>query len=91
MLGEGGDACEYNWELHVIPYDTALKAMDEFAMQEAIGFFKWNAKEIAKYLNYCKKVQEAVTDEEMERALTTFESSNIAARYQLYLKYKEQQ
>ena len=41
ILGEGGDACEYGWDLKVIPYDTAKKAMDEYAKSEAIGFAKW--------------------------------------------------
>jgi hypothetical protein len=34
FLGEGSDACQYNWELHVVPYDTALKAMDQWAKQQ---------------------------------------------------------
>lgn len=34
LLGEGGAACEYNWELPVIPYDTALTAINQYAAQQ---------------------------------------------------------
>jgi len=34
ILGEGGAACEYNWELLVIPYDTAINAMQQYANQQ---------------------------------------------------------
>lgn len=72
-----------------VPIKRIYEAMDIYAKQEAIEFMKFNAREIAKYLNYCKRVQEAVTDEEIEKALNTFENANIEARYQLYLQSKQ--
>lgn len=49
ILGEGGDACEYNWELHVIPYDTALGAMEQYARSTAIEFVDWTNSEDCNY------------------------------------------
>lgn len=34
ILGEGGAACEYNWELPVVPYDDAIKAMTDYSSQQ---------------------------------------------------------
>lgn len=53
-------------------------AMDEYAKQQAIEFFKWNARTVSSYLDYLK-----------DGGSNTFEGATIAERYELFLKSKE--
>lgn len=43
----------------------ALLAMEEYAKQQAIEFFKWNARSISKYLDYLKRAHNSEGIEEM--------------------------
>lgn len=63
-------------------------AMDEYAKQEAIEFFKWNAFKVDWYIKYIEKIRPLVTSNEIEEALNTFEGSTFEERYELYLKSK---
>lgn len=61
-------------------------AMDEYAKQQAIAFFKWNAKNISIYLDYLRRVDEAEGEEEMELELNHFENNSIEGRYTLFVE-----
>jgi len=67
-------------------HDTIYDAMDEYAKQEAIEFFKWNAASIKGYVDYIMRERDG--DVDLEEALSKFENSTIEERYNLYLQHK---
>ena len=63
-------------------------AMDEYAKQKAVGFFKWYGVKMMDFLFYLKKVKPQVTSNEIEEKLAEFEGQTIENLYQLYLQSK---
>lgn len=66
--------------------EQVKNAMDIWAKQQAIEFFKWNAKSISDYLDYLKRVNGSEGLEEMELELNHFENSSIEGRYNLFIE-----
>ena len=62
----------------------------EYAEQEAIGFFIWNARQVGDYLNFLKIYQYKDLTEDKKEEIEQFETATVPQRYQLYLKSKEQ-
>lgn len=61
-------------------------AMDEYAEQQSIAFFKWNAEKVAVYAHYLENIKKLVTSNEIEENLVKFEGMSIEERYQLFIK-----
>ena len=62
------------------------ESMDEYAKQQAISFFKWNAQKVSKYMDYLRRVDKAGGLEEMELALNHFENGTIESRYSQFIE-----
>lgn len=67
------------------------KAMDKFAKQQAVEFFKWNARSISEYMDYLKRVHNSEGMEEMELELNHFENNSIEGRYNLFIESQNKQ
>ncbi len=63
-----------------------IEAMDEYAKQEAIEFYIWNAKQIGQYIDDTKMY--AGLSEKDKIKITNFEKATIPSRYNLYLQSK---
>lgn len=66
--------------------ESIYKAMDKWAEERAIGFYKNELSELFKHIEYLGKVKEDVSISEFKRAITTFPSTNASARYKQYLQ-----
>ena len=65
-------------------------AMDEYAKQEAIDFFKWYGVKMATFIEYITKIKPIVESNEIEEKIIEFEGKSIQELYELYLKSKNQ-
>lgn len=68
-----------------------LEAMEIFAKQESIEFFKWNAAKAAEYINYITRVSKSEGNSEYEKELDIFENSTIEQRYNLFTEQRNKQ
>lgn len=68
--------------------ERILAAMDEYAKEVSIDFFKWNALKVDEYINYLDSVNKAdgITDKQKEA--DHFEGSTIAGRFEIYQQEK---
>lgn len=66
---------------------SILAAMDQYAKEVAIGFFKWNAKQLNEYIAYTQKGQQYLGTSEYEQQMDFFEKATFEERYQLYLNH----
>lgn len=64
-------------------------AMDCFAEQQSIAFFKWNTSKTSTYIEYLTKISKLVRSQEIETALNEFEGMTIEERYQLFIKQNQ--
>ena len=65
-------------------------AMDEYAEQEAIGFFKWNNDTAQRHINYLiDKRRGAMGTQEMDDEMQRWEQMGIGDRYDLYIQSKQ--
>ena len=62
------------------------KAMDEFAKQQAIAFFKWNASKVSEYMDYLRRTDQAQGVTEIELELNHFEGTTIDGRYAQFIE-----
>lgn len=68
---------------HSIP---TFKAMDVYARQQAIAFFKWNAAKVSEYMDYLRRVDQSEGVDETELALNHFEGATIDGRYSQFIE-----
>ena len=64
-------------------------SMDEYAKQEAIEFFKWNAASVKGYVDYIMRARESESDEQLQSNLDKFETATLEERYNLYVQSKQ--
>jgi len=64
--------------------------LDEYAKQEAIGFFAWYGVKIMGFLQYIKDIRPIVTSNEIEEKIAEHELKSISELYDLYLRHKQQ-
>jgi mannitol-1-phosphate/altronate dehydrogenase len=80
---------------HPIPIDNlqfkgskVKQLLREYAKQEAIEFFKWNAASVKGYVDYIMRARESGSHAQLEKELNKFESGTLDQRYELYLQHK---
>lgn len=73
-----------------LTWDNCINAMEQYAKQEAIGFYVWNAKTIAQYLDDIKTLRGEEGAAKVN-AIAEFESATIEQRYLLYRQHIERQ
>lgn len=67
---------------------SARLAMDEYAKQQSIDFFKWYGVKMASFLEYLTTVKPICRSEEIEEAMSRHEGATFE---QLYAQFIEQQ
>ena len=84
------DLIEYpHYDLNNFQLGVVHEAMDEFAEQEAVGFFIGYALKMVNFLHYIKDIRPIVTSKEIEEKIIEHEGKSIKELYQLY-KLKNQ-
>jgi len=68
-----------------------FKAMDEYAEQEAVGFFLWYAMKMMAFIEYIQDIRPRVESHEIEEKIQEFEGKPIKELYQLYIQDKQKQ
>jgi hypothetical protein len=66
-----------------------LEVMDEYAEQEAVGFFLWYAMKMMAFIEYIQDIRPRVESHEMEEKINEFEGKPIKELYQLWKKQKQ--
>ncbi len=64
-------------------------AMEVYAKQESIEFFKWYVLKMIAFIVYLKDIKPIVTSQEVEEKLLEFEGQSIERLYELYLNSKQ--
>ena len=64
--------------------------MDQYAEQEAIGFFIWYGIKFHSLMEYITKIKPMVESYELEQKVLEFEGKSIKELYQLYLQSKKE-
>lgn len=65
-------------------YERVKKAMDQYARQQAIEFFKWYGVKMAVFVEYIKDVRPLVTSNEIEEKIKEFEGKSFEELYNLF-------
>ena len=63
-------------------------AMDEYAKEVAIDFFKWNVMKVDEYVSYLNGVNRAEGLTEKHKESDNFECATISGRFDLYQQEK---
>ena len=71
-------------------YAFGVKEKEDFAKQEAIGFFKWYGVKMVGFIEYIKDIRPTVTSDEIEEKMKEFEGQSFENLHALYLNSKEQ-
>lgn len=61
-------------------------AMDEYAKQQSIDFFKWYVDKMTFFLEYIKDIRPSVTSNEVEEKIKEFEGKDFDTLYNLFLQ-----
>lgn len=64
---------------------NVFNAMDEYAKEIAIGFFKWYATRLLNFLHYIKDIRPLVESQELEEKIKEHEGQSIEQLFQSYL------
>jgi hypothetical protein len=78
---------DYGGEDHYSENQTSY-AMDKWAEQQSIEFFKWYALKSVSLITYLLEIKPLVRSEELESKIEEFEGKPIADLYALFLKSK---
>jgi hypothetical protein len=65
-------------------FEYISPAMDEYAKEIAVEFFKWNTSKIVGYIQYIQQIRDLVRSEEIERNLNEFEGATLEERFELF-------
>jgi len=69
---------------------NVYKAMDIYAKEVAIEFFKFYIWKATGFLEYLRNVKPMVTSNEIEENLKAFEGKSLNELYELFLQSKKQ-
>lgn len=66
--------------------DFCLKAMDEYAKQQAVDFFKWYGLKMASFLEYLTKIKSITESKEIEEAIKNHEGATFEQLYNQFIE-----
>lgn len=67
-------------------YERVKKAMDQYARQQAIEFFKWYGVKMAVFVEYIKDIRPLVTSKEIEEKIKEFDGKSFEELYNLFIQ-----
>lgn len=62
-----------------------IEAMDEWAKQQSIAFFKWYADKMVAFIEYITKIRPMVVSEEIEERIREHEGATFEQLYDRFI------